>query len=98
MHWLAAAILIPLLRLVDSFVGRVLLALGLGFFTYRGIDTSLAWILNQVSGGLSSGNATITGIIGVLRIDQCVTVLLSAVAVRLSLQGIKDGAKRLANL
>jgi hypothetical protein len=97
MHWFIAALLAGFLKLVDSFVGRVLLALGLGFVTYTGMQTSLDWILNQIIGNLSAANPTITGIIGVLRIDQVVTILLSAVAVRLSLTGMTEGARRLVS-
>lgn len=98
MHWFAAVILAPLLRLVDSFVGRVLLALGLGFATYTGLGTSLAWIGATIEGYMGGVPTVAKDLMGVLRMDQCVTVILSSIAVRHSLQGLKEGAKRLVNL
>ena len=95
MHWFVAALLIPLLRLTDSFVGRVLIALGLGFVSYQGIDTSLDWVLSVVTDNLVNVDGTVAGIMGVLRIDQIVTILLSAVAVRIGLNGMAEGARRL---
>ncbi len=97
MHWFVAALLGPLLSLTGNFVGRVLLSLGLGFITYQGINAGLQWILQAITANLASVNGIIAGIMGVLRVDQVITILLSAVAVRLTMTGIVEGGKRLVN-
>lgn len=78
------------LLILESSVGRILIALGISFITYQGIDTLLDSILSQALSYLNV-NASISSMIGLTRIDQCINVVCSAVAAKYALAGLTGG-------
>jgi hypothetical protein len=92
--WIAGA----LLTLTGSFVGRVLVSLGIGFISYEGVTTAMDAIKSNVL-SLASGLPAVTlGVMATMKVGTCISILLSAVIVRLTLQGLtSSGAiKRMA--
>lgn len=96
------ALLIPIAVFIGSIIrpliARILLALGLGVVTYVGggslIDAVKDEVINQF-GGLS---ADLVNLLSTLQVDKCVTVLLSAYAVRFALSGLKTGSKAISHV
>jgi hypothetical protein len=85
------AILGGLIEVASSLVGRVLLALGIGFVAYTGIDTSINAIKAQI---VSAGGALpmgLAGMLGVLKIGEGISILFSALIARLTLNGLTSG-------
>ena len=83
-----AALLGGLIQAAGSFVGRALIALGIGYVSYAGINALLGWIKTQIITYLTGAPATVVAIMGLLKIDVAVSILFSAFAARLVLQGL----------
>jgi hypothetical protein len=83
-----AALLGGLVQAASSIVGRVLIALGIGYVSYTGINALLGWIKSQVVSYLVGAPGTIVAIMGLLKIDVAVSIIFSALAARLVLQGL----------
>ncbi len=81
-----------LLNLVGSLVGRVLLALGLSVVTYTGIDTSLTWLKESAVASANTLPADLLGLMAFLKIGECISIIASAVAVRMLWQGMASGS------
>ena len=97
MPWLVSVLLAGLLQIVGSVVGRVLLALGFGFVEYTGIsmliDSAKASATSLINDG---GSSMIAEWAGFFRIDQHVSILLSAIGVKVLLNALGGAsAKRL---
>lgn len=86
-----AAFLGGLISAASSIVGRVLLALGVGFVAYSGITATLDWLQAQVVANLQGLPGRVVQLLGVLQVDVSVSILFSAVAARLVLQGLTSG-------
>lgn len=77
-------------------IGRVLIALGISVVTYLGVGALLDVIYAQVdSVWLSAGSlpAVAKGvqILGILRVDVCLDIIIAAYAGRLSMLGMLSG-------
>jgi len=83
-----AALLGGLVQAASSIAGRVLIALSIGYVSYTGISALLTWIKSQVVSYLVGAPATMVAIMGLLKIDVAVSILFSALAARLVLQGL----------
>ena len=83
-----AALLGGLVQAASSIVGRVLIALGIGYVSYTGINALLTLIKSQVVSYLVGAPGTVVSIMGLLKIDVAVSIIFSALAARLVLQGL----------
>lgn len=83
-----AALLGGLVSAAGSFIGRALIALGIGYVSYTGISALLGWIKGQVISHLVGAPANVVAIMGLLKIDVAVSIIFSAFAARLVLQGL----------
>jgi hypothetical protein len=73
---------------VTSFVGRVLVALGVSYVTYTGLSAILTTVEAQVSSAFGALPAVAIAILGTLQLDTCVNIYLSAFAARLVIMGV----------
>jgi len=76
----------------SSVVGRVLIALGIGYVSYTGIDITLTALKAQVVTQLGSGPATVIACLHLFKVDVVVSILFSAMATRLIVSGLTSGA------
>ena len=77
-----------LINLVGTLVGRVMVALGLSVVTYTGISASLDAIKAQAIASFGALPAETMSIISLLKVGQCISIVSSAIAVRLLLNGL----------
>lgn len=89
---LAASLIGGLAQAATSLVGRVLIALGIGYVTYAGLDVLLDFIKTRIFQELLSVDPTIIGIMAVLNVDRAINVILSAITARLLLNGLTSGS------
>lgn len=90
MQWLGALIAGALLNIAGSLVSRVLTALGLGVISYVGINTTLTWLkTNFVSAALALPPTVVT-VIALLGVGKMVSMVCSAILVRMTLQGMQS--------
>lgn len=89
MPWIISVLLGGLLRVAGSLVGRVLLALGFGFVEYTGvsylIDQAKTSALSMVS---SVGTSMLAEWAGFLRLDQHISIVISAIGVKVLLNSL----------
>jgi len=91
MNIVISAIAGALVSIAGSLVGRALVALGMGYATYTGISTALAWYQTQFNTAMSSTGATVLGLAGVLKLDVGFSILIASVTARFLLDGISSG-------
>jgi len=88
-----AATLIGFLALsAASLTGRVLLALGIGFVAYTGIDIVLSTLLGDITTRIGGLPAFIIQVLGVVQLDRAIQLLFSALTARLVISGLTSGA------
>lgn len=88
---IVASILGGLIQIAATLAGRVVLALGFSVVVFTGLSTTLDFIKAQTISALSSmGDAVV--ILSQLKIDVAVSILTSAVAGRLLLNGLTNGS------
>jgi hypothetical protein len=82
---------------MSSLIGRALVALGLGFATYVGVNALISSIEADIMGFLNSiqMSPSMLAWAGFFQIDRHFSMVLSAVAVRVLMAGMQDGVKRL---
>lgn len=87
-----AALIGGLVEAAGSLVGKVILSLGLGYITYSAVDTSITWARDQVIAQLSGLGADAVGVMSALKLGVCLSILCSALVLRLTLSGLTGGA------
>lgn len=87
-----AALLGGLVEAAGTLVGKVLISLGIGYAVFTGVDTSIAWAKDAVLAGIGGLPATAIQVAGLLKIGVCISMLFSAITMRLLLQGLTSGA------
>lgn len=92
MPLIIAALWGGLIQVLGTLVGRILVSLGVGYLTYTGIDTSIGWAKAQFLSSLSGLPASALQIMGLLKVGICVSMLLSAVTMRMVLKGMQGGS------
>lgn len=86
-----AALLGGLIQVAGTLVGRVLLSLGIGYATYSGIDTSITWARDFVLTKLGDMGAVSVGIMATMKVGTAISILTSALVVRMVLGGLTGG-------
>ena len=94
MPLLLAALLGGLVQAAGTLVGRVLISLGIGYVAFTGVDASITWAKNQFLSGVSGLSADAIGLASTLKVGVCVSMLLSALTARLTLNGLTSGTIR----
>lgn len=87
-----AALLGGLLSITSSLVGRVMFALGIGAVTYTGLTSALDYAKSQALGALTSAPAQLVQLMGYLGVGEFISIVTSALAARLILNGLNSGA------
>jgi hypothetical protein len=89
-----AAIIGALVQACGTLVGRVLVSLGFGYTIYTGIDTSIVWARDAFFAGLTGIGGTAVQVAGALKLGVAVSIITSALAARMLLNGLTGGAIR----
>jgi len=78
-----------------TFIGRALIALGVGFVTYKGIDLGIAVLKDFAISGVRGLPADALGLVGYLWLDKALSVVFSAVATSLAMRALGGSVKKL---
>lgn len=84
-----------LATLLTQLVPRILFALGIGFATYTGVTSGFDALKSNVISNMQGLPATITGILGILRLDQGVTLILSTYAAVIATKAVTGAVTKL---
>lgn len=79
------------LNIIGSVVGRALVALGLAVVTFTGMNASLDWMRDQAVSSILQLDPQVVQLLGVLKVGTFISIISSAVAVRLLLNGVQSG-------
>ena len=91
-----ASLLGGLISVAGTLAGRALIALGFGMVSYTGITVALAAFKTDIISHFAGLSASTINVLGMLKVDVAISILFSALAARLVLQGLTSGAlKRL---
>jgi hypothetical protein len=79
-----------LASILSTLVGRVLIALSIGYVSYSGIDILLDSMKSAAYANL--GNmGPLVGVVGLLKISESLNVVISAVIAKYTIQGLTGG-------
>jgi len=67
-----------LLNLVGSIAGRALLALGMGYVTYKGMNTGIDWLITYIKSSVNGLPVDIVQLLAYLWVDKAISLLFSA--------------------
>ena len=77
-----------LINIVGTLVGRVLVALGISVITYTGSTVTLDALKAQAISAFSGLPPEVFGLLGILRVGQCISIVTSAIAAKLVIDGL----------
>ncbi|MES2581343.1 MAG: DUF2523 domain-containing protein [Pseudomonadota bacterium] len=81
--------------LIASSIGgwaiQVLIGLGIGLVTYEGIDVAMNYLKSMAVQSANGLGSQVLGMLSVMRVGQCINIILSAMAVRQGLNGVMNG-------
>jgi hypothetical protein len=89
-----ASLVGALVQAAGTLVGRVLLSLGIGYVSYTGIDTSLAWLRQTIAAQWSGLPSQTLAVASAMQLGSGVSVIMSAFAARLVLEGLTSGVMK----
>ena len=72
------ALLGGLLTIAGSLVGRVLLALGMGFVTFKGFDLTVSWLLDQIKTYVGQMPSDVLSFLAWCWVDKAIGMVFSA--------------------
>lgn len=88
------AVLGWLIAAAGTLVGKVLISLGITYFSYLSLDTMIGAAKTHFFASLGGLDPVTVGILGVLKVGQSVTMLCSALVGRLTLSGLTSSGLR----
>lgn len=77
--------------ILSNLVGRILIALGVGYAVYSGLDYVISWLMSYISAEVSGFGAKAVQLAALLRVDVCLEIYAAAHLARLSLAGFLGG-------
>lgn len=90
-----ASLLGGLISISGSIAGRVLLALGISVLTYTGTNAALDFLKVQALASFSALPVQVVGLLAVMKVGQCISIVFSAIVARQVQQGLSgDTVKR----
>ena len=80
-----------LLSIAGSMVGRVLLALGIGFVTYKGVDVSTAFLVDQIKSNMAGLPIEILNFLAFCWVDKALGMIFSTWTACIAVSGLAGG-------
>jgi hypothetical protein len=84
-----------LLSIIGPLVGRVLLALGLGYVTYKGVDVSTAFLMDQVKSNMGALPSTVVNFLAYCWVDKAIGMIASTWAACMAFSGLTGAITKL---
>jgi hypothetical protein len=83
-----------LINVAGSIAGQVLIALGISVITYSGVDLLLDRLKADTLSAFSGLPADLVGLLAYMKVGVAMNIIMSAVAVRMTLSGLSGVVKR----
>jgi len=81
-----------LINVAGTIAGRVLIGLGISVITFSGLSVTLTWVKNQAISALQGLPAEMVQLLAYAGVGEFVSIVASAFAARLLLNGLTDGS------
>jgi len=91
---IGAAVVGGLAQAATSLVGRVVLALGISYVSYSGLDVLFSNLSLSISSNMGAVGGTLGAWMGVLKIYTSINIITSAFATRLALSAVNGTIKK----
>lgn len=89
MPWIISVLLSGLLQIAGSLVGRVIIALGFGYVEYVGVSALVDSVKAQATSLIASvGASSLAEWAGFFRIDQHISIVISAIGAKVLLSAL----------
>jgi hypothetical protein len=89
-----AALIGGLVSASASFVGRALIALGVGVVVYTGVDIALGEFKTIFITSANGMDGRIVGMLGIFKIGTGLNIVISSILARLALNGLTSGSMK----
>jgi hypothetical protein len=89
-----AAFLGGLVTAASSIAGRVLLSMGIGLVVFKGMDVMLDGLKTAIMNNTGQLPQTVVGLLGLMKMDVIVSIMFSALACRLAINGLTSGVMK----
>lgn len=91
---IASALVGSLAAAMTSLVGRVLIALGISYFSFTGIDLLLTTLHNTINEQMGGLPPALTAWLGVLKVYTSISIITAAMTTRVAMQAIGGTIKK----
>jgi len=91
---IASALVGSLAAAMTSLVGRVLIALGISYFTFTGLDVLLSNLTAAINSRMDGLPSDLVAWLGVLKVQTSISILLAAFTTRLAMVAIGGTIKK----
>ena len=81
-----------LVNIMPTLVGQVLISLGIAAITYTGFSASIDWLKAGAVGAFVGLSPVIMGMLALMKVGSCISMLFSALSIRMALQGMKSAS------
>ena len=86
-----AALIGALASAAASLAGRVLIGVGIGVVAYTGLSSLITGVSSDIQTQFAGAPSLVLQVLGTLRLDTCIAILLSAYTARYTLAGLTSG-------
>jgi NO-binding membrane sensor protein with MHYT domain len=84
-----------LVAIAPTLVGQVLVGLGVAVVSYTGLSATIDFLKDGAVSAFLDLPPEVVGMLALMRVGQCVSMVFSAITVRLAIQGLgSDAVKR----
>lgn len=91
MPWIIAILGNLLLTVAGSFLAQMLVGAGVAVATYTGVDFTITMFRDQFVTASSGLSSPVLGMMALMKIGSCVSMMISAVLMRMTLNGFTSG-------
>jgi hypothetical protein len=89
-----AALLGGLINICGTIAGRVLIGLGISVITYTGLSASIDFLKDSAVAQLGALPAQVLSIMSIMKVGSSISIIMSATAVKLTLDGVTSDTFR----
>lgn len=95
MHVFAMALIGGLASAMGSLIGRAMLAIGIGFVSYTGVDLLVTNLTQAIQGNLSGIPASLWSWLALLKVQTSISIITSAFSTRVAMSALSGTVKRM---
>ncbi len=93
MVWLAALFGNMLLQIAGSLFATVLVAGGIGVATYTGSEMAITFLKGNAVNAFLNLPASVVGMLSLMQVGSCISMVFSAMVMRMTINGITNVSK-----